>query len=564
MAAVPEAVEDQRAVPGTIARTFGGRHWRVVGAVVVGVVLLAISFANDPGGYLGTDTGGKTATLEAMDRRGDWSPDVGYWAEEWDPDGVYHPMYVTTRTDEGWIQITSLPMVMAARPLWSIGGYRATLLLPIAGTVAAALAAAALAGRLGGVRSARRALWLVGLGSPLVVYALDFWEHSIGVAAVLWAVVLIHDALSAASFRAAVAAGAILSFAGTMRTEALVYTVVLVGAACTLCVRDRDLRGAVKLGASTVLGFVPVWLVNVALERAIGGQSRTGRATGAASGGFGDLSLRAEEGLRTTFAMSATSSWGPVVLGIFLAVAVSLATAAGHRVPAERRIWIVTGLVLFTILTVLPGLGFVPGLFPAFPVAAAGLAVPRVSGRALGLSGAAIVALPVVWLFQFIGGAGPQWGGRYTLASAGLLGVVGVVALGAEAVPRIVAGTVGVMCFAVTAHGVLWLSDRSNQIVDLFDQIEAVQDEALVATNPFLLRESGPRVLDAQWLSVGLDGDLDGPARVLRRAGIEKFSVLQDAGGGDPGIAGTTVMGTDEVTAFGDVALEVVHLRFEG
>ena len=35
---------------------------------------------NDPRGTLGTDTGGKLATLHVMDRGGELDPDVGYWA----------------------------------------------------------------------------------------------------------------------------------------------------------------------------------------------------------------------------------------------------------------------------------------------------------------------------------------------------------------------------------------------------------------------------------------------------------------------------------------------------
>jgi hypothetical protein len=44
------------------------------------LVYVALSFANDPHGSLGTDTGGKTATLVTMNRNGNLDPDVGYWA----------------------------------------------------------------------------------------------------------------------------------------------------------------------------------------------------------------------------------------------------------------------------------------------------------------------------------------------------------------------------------------------------------------------------------------------------------------------------------------------------
>jgi len=44
-------------------------------------IYLGLSLLNDPRGYLGTDTGGKVATLQAMHEHGGLNPDIGYWAE---------------------------------------------------------------------------------------------------------------------------------------------------------------------------------------------------------------------------------------------------------------------------------------------------------------------------------------------------------------------------------------------------------------------------------------------------------------------------------------------------
>src|SRR5688572_32604641 len=104
----------------------------------------------DPAGYLGTDTGSKVATLEVMDRARAFDLDVGYWAEDLDPDGTLHPLYQSSHKDDGsWVAVTTLPLLVAARPLYALGGYRLTLILPMLGSVAVALAAAALARRLG-------------------------------------------------------------------------------------------------------------------------------------------------------------------------------------------------------------------------------------------------------------------------------------------------------------------------------------------------------------------------------------------------------------------------------
>jgi hypothetical protein len=540
---------------------------RALAAAVIALLLVALSFLNDPSGYLGTDTGGKVATLEAMVERGDWSVDVGYWAEEHDPDGTFHPQYGTTRTEEGWVQVTSLPMVLAARPLYDVGGYRAALVLPIAGSVLAALAAAALAGRLGRPADATRALWLFGLGSPLLVYGLDLWEHSLGVAAIGWAVVLLYDvAFARRSPCRAVGAGGLLAAAATMRTEALVYALVVVAAVSLWLLARRRPVEAVVAGAAAAGGFTPVWLLNSAMEDVLGGNSRTSRATGAASAGVasgdsGELGLRLEEGLRTTFATAATDSWSPVLLGMLLTVGVVAAVSAGRRISSDRVPLVALGLGTFTVLVVAPGLGFVPGLFAAFPVAAAAFAVRGPAPGARVMVAAAVATLPVVWAFQFIGGAGPQWGGRYVLGSMFLLGVVGVVSLGQGDVPRPIALTVVAMSVVVNLFGAVWLWDRSHEVADLFDRIIVVQEEALVARNRFILREAGPRSLDHRWLSAADPADLEGPADVLRDAGLDRFSVLQVEGQPVPDVEGADVTGSDRIPALG-VVFEVVHLRF--
>ena len=142
---------------------------------------------NDPRGTLGTDTGGKLATLRVMEQRGTLDPDIGYWADAADPRGTLHPLYYTYRVGDGWVNVTTLPMLYAAYPLYVAGGDRAVLLLPMLGALLAALAARALARRLG-ARSGWPAFWVIGLASPLAIYALDFWEHALGLGLMLWGV----------------------------------------------------------------------------------------------------------------------------------------------------------------------------------------------------------------------------------------------------------------------------------------------------------------------------------------------------------------------------------------
>ena len=82
------------------------------------------------------------------------------------------------------MQVTSLPFVYAGLPLYKAAGTAGILLLPIAGSLLAAYAARRLALALG-ASTGWWAFWLVGVGTPMLFYAGDFWEHSMGVGLML-------------------------------------------------------------------------------------------------------------------------------------------------------------------------------------------------------------------------------------------------------------------------------------------------------------------------------------------------------------------------------------------
>ena len=157
--AEPIASNDARAWyrrPGSIA---------VVLLLVYGLASLAI----DPRGHLSTDVGGKTVSIDAMVERGDWDPDIGYWFAPADPTGRFHPFAHTAQTESGaWVNTTSLTMIYVARPLWTVGGARAILLIPMLGSVVAALAAGALHRRLRPTDDGSLSIWTIGLASASV------------------------------------------------------------------------------------------------------------------------------------------------------------------------------------------------------------------------------------------------------------------------------------------------------------------------------------------------------------------------------------------------------------
>jgi hypothetical protein len=499
-------------------------------------VYVALSLAMDPSGYLGTDTGAKVATLEAMDRAGTTSPDVGYWAERWDPDGKVHPLYQTRHMEDGsWVAVTTLPMLEAALPLYRLAGYRLALLIPMLGGLACAVSARAIARRLGDA-GGWTAFWVVGLGSPVVVYSLDLWEHSLGMGATLGAIALLLGAVSRRPpWWHAVVAGVLLGAAATLRTEAIVYALVAVGATTiAVLVRERRVLRPVVLGASAVTGFVASWLANRALELDVGGVSRTARATGAAnsaaehaSGRAGD---RVGEGLVTLLGVKGdlASSW---CIGIGL-VAVLLLAVRAHR-KGDLRLagaCFVLAAVVY-LVSAISDFAFIPGLIPAFPLAIGAVLVRQHGDRALVL-GVALGALPLVWAFQYLGGAGPQWGGRYILTSSVLLGTLALVSLtGRHTFIRRGLVTLSV---GVNVLGVVWVGVRTRSVDALFDDLHAVDADVLVVRDAFLLREGGPVVLDEHWLTASGEEPFAFALEVAKRSGATTVAVVEPGAAAPP------------------------------
>lgn len=531
----------------------------LVAALVLLAAYSALTFVNDTHGFLGTDTGAKVATLEVMVDRGRLDPDVGYWAERWDTDGSLHPLYLTVPKDDRWVQVTTLPMLYAGYPLYRLGGYRAALLLPMLGSVGAALAARALARRLGDGDGAA-ALWIVGLASPLAVYALDFWEHSVGVALIGWAAVLLVDVGRDGRWPRGLAAGGLLGAAAALRTEALVYAAVLTAAAGIALLAARRPARAVAAGVAVVVGLAALTAGNITLEIAtVGSTLRVGRAAGAASFVPGDTGdSRLDEALVTLASPIASVTRDAELFGLLLLVAL-----LGSAVLAARRDSGFPGRAVGALVAalyvgrLLGGLDFVPGMVAAAPIVAIGI-VHGWSTRPLRMvTGAAFAALPLVWAFQFRGGAAPQWGGRYILPSGLLLVVAGVVAL-----PRLARWArieMVALAVAITMLGVAWLAVRSHSVADAADALAARSEPVLVSRVAHLGRELGAAYGDKPWLTALTERDMDEATSVIANAGFDAFATVDIARGGEPpGIDGYRAAASSTVGFLPDVDLVVV------
>jgi hypothetical protein len=529
-------------------------HQPVAAAVLLLAAYVGLSFGMSTGGYLGTDTGAKVATLEVMKEQDTERPFLGYWAEQWDPEGTLHPILGAEPVDGDWVHVTTLPMLELGRPLYELGGYRLTLLLPMLGAIGAAFAGRSIARRAAGDRAGWLAYWTIGLLSPMAVYALDFWEHSVGVACMAGAIALLAGIVDGEPpFVRAVGAGLLLGTSATMRTESFAYAAVAVGlCAVILLVHHRSPRPPITVGLLALAGFAAPWLLNRQLEISLGGNSRTARATGTAGAGLDRLGDRATEAVTTLLALRPDRLAVVVVVGGALAAVLVLAVVlSSRRDPSIVRLLLALAGLLH-LVALAGGLGFVPGMVAAAPIVVAAVLLRPSERSARFALAVAVGALPVVWAFQYVGGAFPQWAGRYALTSCIVLVALGCVAL-TRATRELRLGLLALSAM-VTLSGVLWLGDRSHGMDRLFDQLVDRPEDVVVVRNGFFVREGGAAYTERLWLSAVSDDDLDRAVEVVGDSGHRTFAVLDERPDAPEEINGAILAGTDR-TSVVNVAL---------
>ncbi len=278
------------------------------------------------------------------------------------------------------------------------------------------------------------AFWVVGLASPMAIYALDFWEHAPGVACIVGAVALLAGIVDGAPVPArALGAGALLGLAATMRTEALVYTLVAVGAAAVaLLLQRRPSAAALRLGVLAVAGFAVPWVVEPARWR--GGWAAPRGATGPRAR---PPARSARPGIEAARRSSPSSRCGPATRRRGAA-----RWAGWPRSPSrdrscsivaasvERHAWL-----LAVAVRAPPQRARGRPRVRARPLlrrAGRGRCAGRASdphGELATRSRSRSVALPLVWAFQYLGGANPQWAGATRSSSCIILVALGVAAL---------------------------------------------------------------------------------------------------------------------------------------
>ena len=519
------------------ARAAWATSWRL--AALLGVSYLLVSLVMDPAGYMGSDTGGKTATVAVMSERSDWSPDIGYWAEEWDAQGDLHPYFGTLQRGDSWVQVTSLPMIIAARPLWDLGGDRAVLLLPMLGSVMAALAAGRLSTRFG-ARHSWPTVLVVGLASPVAIYALDFWEHSIGLAAIGWAFVGVLSLTEPEEFErpslrtgllAAFGSGLAFGFAANLRQEALIYGFVAgLFLVASLYRRRGSFVSWALPGASMVFGTTQMLGANVWLEQLVFGEAaRASRSAGSVSAaGSSGVALRLTEAAVTFASPVDNVHWSAVLLASFVAVGLIWATFTHINSSDMTRPTALLGLAVLALCLRLVtfGPGFVSGMLATTPLAGAGIAIALFARRTSVLT-LAMVPLPLIWYFQYARAAAPQWGGRYILPT-GLVLVAYAMSQRHEFGDRFASWAKVLMTasVAVTLVGLVFLSQRTHSFAEASELLANRTEPVMIFDDPFLPREAGPAGVHENWLAASNAEERAVAGQIVLAAGFDSFAYV--------------------------------------
>jgi GNAT superfamily N-acetyltransferase len=177
-------------------------------------------------GFATGDAGVKLWQVQGILHTGDLHAPLDYAGAVYDPEHQYSPFVEPwSMWFEGkpYGEYTS-PFIWISAPLYDAFDHVGLLLLPWLSGALIVLMSAWLAWRVRPDRSAALVPIIVGLSSPLLLYSLEFWEHTPGTALAVFALVGVVKAIDSRRRVAwLMAAGAAIGLSLTMRAELYVY-----------------------------------------------------------------------------------------------------------------------------------------------------------------------------------------------------------------------------------------------------------------------------------------------------------------------------------------------------
>jgi hypothetical protein len=412
----------RRMPPAVGRRSLGRRLWAAPPRVhLVGLALVLLAMVPIVGTHASysSDEGAAVIQGRSLAAGNGWI--VPHPMPEVDPDGGMYPLINSERGARGFTPLAKHPAyaLLVAGGYW-LAGVAGMMLLSVAGTVAAAGLAAALANRLDPALS-RWTIWVVGLASPLFFDGFLIMGHTLGAALAAAAALSAVRAIEDRSPGMALAVAPCVAGAVLLRTEAVLFGFSLAAVAVVIALQSRRLRFPALVIAA---GAVTAAIVAPAVERAwlgrILGDLPSALRVPAPVGAEGFLHGRLEAFYITWLMPRYDASPLPIVLLLVMVAGVVIGASESRRsnsspmgvlVPAG-----IAALAAAAALLIGPP-EVVPGLLVAFPALTAGLVVLRRSlfrdvRVALLTATSALFALAVIATQYATGGTG-EWGGRY-------------------------------------------------------------------------------------------------------------------------------------------------------
>ena len=521
------------------------RRWRRIWSLPVWAHLLALSaillllvpVVGTSQSFI-ADEGAALIQARSLEAGDGWI--VEHPLPEVDPEGAWYPIINAEHGERGAAPLAKHPAypVLAAAAA-RLAGVAGIVMLSLAGTVAAAGLAAALAGRFDRTL-VRPTLWVVGLASPLLFDGYLAMAHTLGAAlataALLAAVVAVQDRRPAIALLAAppVAAAVLL------RNEALLFAVAL-----TLVAGVLSLRRAYRIPAAVLAGVTLMATIAARLLERVWIAEIVGRGAGVSVGvpasGEGLVRGRVDGFLMTWLTPGYDGS--PLLglaLMVMLAAVVLSALKARSRPdqPAGAVGAAAVAAVAALVALVAAPTNIIPGLLIACPLVPAGLMVMRREslrdpGAALTAATAALFAGAVIATQYSVGGSG-EWGGRYfaMLVPAAIPLLLSSLRMQGRSLPpaarRGTAVALVVCSAALSVMAISGLRANHQAKAGLVGRIEAA-GQATGDPRPVIVttwiagaRSMWPTFEDHRWVHV-TPADLPLVRARLKAAGVERF-----------------------------------------
>ncbi len=419
-------------LPGDAQASRAGSSGRALGLVVLAclaaqavVALLVVR----PGAFWSPDSAVRFVQVESLLRSGDADVAVPYPAASLDPDGRYFPFGAWFHFKRaGRFYISYLPYFsMMSAPLYRLFGFPGLLLIPMAAGLGI-VGVTYLALRPRAPDLAWAGALATGLGTPLLLYGAQFWDHTTAVLLSTGALALLGAELDrpepVRAWRVAVA-GALLGAGLWIRSE-MYPLAVAVGLAWAFASPRRRVSGVLALGGGLGVLAAGLWAINTRLFGSPLGwkgqtlvTSRIGDAVQAASASTPAPWLA--ERLGNAYYQLISPDYyafngGAVVAGLMLAGALGVAgllLRGGVRRRSTPLVALGAVLGVATSLWIVSARTVISGLLPAAPLVVlallpgTGSAWERFLWAACALFAAAVIVTGTH--------GGLQWGPRYLL-----------------------------------------------------------------------------------------------------------------------------------------------------